>query len=494
MKKNLLTTVFLTLSILLFGQSKDKRLDGLEQEIVNWMEKYNAVGLSVAIVENDKVLFNKGFGYRDLESKKPTTENTIFPIASCSKAFTASILGMLESEGRISLTDRPPRYIPTIQFNTTEMNASISISDLLSHKSGLGNVNGTLVLFPANNRLKMMERLRYIKPEGKVKESSIYSNIAYTVAGTIIEEVTNKSWEANIQHRIFEPLEMTSSFTSLEDVFKTDDFSFGYGLYQNEIKKVNFEQYYDYKPGGGIRSTTKDLTKWMLAWINDGRYKEVQVIPEDYVKKARKFYNSRDGEDEPSLFLQGYGLGWRVEARDGEYRVQHGGNTSGFSTLVVTYPFRKFGISILVNQDDSILPYIIADIVQNRILGRKSVNDYPIIVSDIYQPKEMIQSINNKKPPSKPLASFEGVYGHKGYGKIKIEIEDDKLYAIYPTYKFFLEHLHYDIFVMKPLEDVSDIFNPEFAVNFQMDENGEISSFTMNLQSEPIEFIRIGNE
>lgn len=494
MRKSILTIALLTLCISLYGQSADKRLDGLEEEIVNWMEKYNAVGLSISIVENDEILFQRGYGYRDLENKKPITENTIFPIASCTKAFTAALAGMLESENKISLTDRPATHIPTLQFNTIEMNTSISISDLLSHKSGLGNVNGTLVLFPENNRLELMKRLKYIKPEGRVKASSIYSNLAYTVAGAIVEEVTQESWENNIQNRIFTPLEMTSSYTSLEQVKKTDNYALGYGLYQGEIKKVNFEEYYDYKPAGGIRSTSKDLAHWMFAWLNQGKYKDVQVLPEDYIKKAIKFHNSREGDDEPNLFLQGYGLGWRVEARDGEYRVQHGGNTSGFSSLVVLYPFRKFGVTILVNQDDSILPYIIADIVQNRVLNKVRVNDYPILVTDIYQPGDRIESINREQPPSKSLASFVGEYEHKGYGTIKVVLENDKLYAIYPTYKFYLEHLHYDIFVMKPLKDVSDIFNPEFAVNFKMNDRGEISALTINLQSDPVEFVKKSNE
>jgi CubicO group peptidase (beta-lactamase class C family) len=494
MKKSILTLLFLTTFISLFGQSDDNRLKGIEEEIEKWMEAYKAVGLSIAIVDNKEILFNKSFGYRDIENKKPITENTVFPIASCSKAFTATLLGMLEAENKLSLTDRPSIHIPNLQFNTAEMNASISIADLLSHKSGLGNVNGTLVLFPENNRLKIMEKLKHIKTEGKVKESSLYSNLAYTVAGTIVEEVTKESWENNIQNKIFNPLEMTSSFTNLEKAKKTDNYAIGYGLYQNQIKQVNFEEYYDYKPAGGIRSTSKDLSNWMLAWLNNGKYKNTQVLPENFIKNARKFHNSRDGDDEPNLFFQGYGLGWRVEARDGEYRVQHGGNTSGFSTLVVTYPFRKFGVTVLVNQDDSILPYIIADIVQNRMLNKKQVNDYPVVVTDIYQPSERDESINNEKPTSKPLASFVGEYNNKGYGTVKIVLENDKLYAIYPTYKFFLEHIHYNTFKMKPLKDVSDIFNPEFAINFKMNENGEISYFTMNLQSEPVEFIRKNKE
>ena len=436
MKRSVLTVIFLAIFISLFGQTKDNRLEGLDEEIVKWMTEYNAVGISVAIVENNEVLYNKGFGYRDLENKKPVTENTVFPIASCSKAFTATLLGMLEEGNQLKLTDRPSMHIPNLRFNTVEMNLTVSILDLLSHKSGIGVVNGPLVLFPEDNRLSVMEKLIHIKPEGKVKESSLYSNLGYTIAGTIIEEVTKESWEDNIEHKIFDPLQMTNSFTNLEEAKSRDNFSFGYGLYRNNIKKVIFEEYHDYKPAGGIRSTSKDLSKWMIAWLNNGSYDSVQVIPENFVEKARMFHNSRDGDDVPGLFLQGYGLGWRVEARDGEFRVQHGGNTSGFTSLVVIYPFKKFGVTVLVNQDDSILPYVLADIVQNRLLNKKGINEYPVIVQDIYQPSDIIESLNDKRPPSKSLDSFVGEYEHKGYGKIKINLEDGKLYAIYPTYKF----------------------------------------------------------
>lgn len=487
-KQAVLTIILLTTSVCLRGQANDIRLDGLDEEIIQWMSKYDAVGLSISIVENEALLYNNSFGYADLDNKRPVTENTVFPIASCSKAFTATLLGMLEEEDQLKLADRPSAHIESLRFNTTEMDNSVSISDLLSHKSGIGGVDGTLVLFPENNRMRVIEKLKYIRPEGKVKESSIYSNLAYTLAGTIVEEVTGKRWENNIQNRIFDPLKMAHSFTSLEDARKEGELALGYGLYRNEIVKVNYEQYGDYKPAGGIKSTTKDLSSWMIAWLNDGRCDGVQVIPEKFVKKARRFHNSREGEDSPDLFLQGYGLGWRVETRDGEFRVLHGGNTSGFTTLLVTYPFKKFGIAILVNQDDSLLPYILADIVQNRMLHKKSVTDYPVVVHDIYQPSDVKASINEEKPPSKSLASFVGEYEHKGYGKVRIILEEDRLYAIYPTYKFFLEHLYNDIFVMKPTEDVSDVFNPEFTVSFNMDANGEITSFAMNLQSDPVEF------
>lgn len=127
-------------------------------------------------------------------------------------------------------------------------------------------------------------------------------------------------------------------------------------------------------------------------------------------------------------------------------------------------------------------------------LPKTDLNDYPVIVTDIYVPSEISYELNPEKKPTHNLSSFIGKYENKGYGTIEVELKDGNLYAIYPSYKFFLEHLHYNIFIMKPLKNVSDLFNPEFAVNFKTNYNGEISSLTINLQSEPVEFIKKSKE
>ena len=407
------------------------------------------------------------FGYRDLEQQLPVDENTVFPIASCTKAFTASLLGILSSENKISFKDKPSMHIPSLRFYNEKMDQLITIEDLLSHKSGLGGINGTLVLFPENDRMKVIEKLRYILPEGEVKDSYLYSNMAYTLAGTIVEQVTNNSWESNIQKQIFTPLKMNNSFTDLDGVKKTNNFSFGYGLSKGGTQKVLFEKYYDYSPAGGIRSTAKDMANWMLTWLNDGQFRGEQVLPSDFIKYARKLHNNRPNEYEEGVFLQGEGLGWRVESNNGDFKVFHGGNTSGFSSLVLTIPFKGLGITVLSNQQNSILPYIIADIIKNRMLEKPEVakEDYPVMVTDIYVPGEVKEELNVEKKPTHSLSSFSGLYRNKGYGDIEIKLEDDKLYAICPTYKFFLEHLYYNVFVMTPTEKISH-FDPEFAVEF----------------------------
>ena len=206
MKKSTLILFLFLITKLTFGQENENRLNGIDQEIETLLNSYKAVGLSISVVKNNQIVYSKGFGYRDLENNLPVNENTIFPIASSSKAFTASLLGLLDFEGKISLKDKPSLHIPKLEFYNSDMDNLITIEDLLSHKSGLGEINGTLVLFPERSKLEVIKKLKYIKPEGKPKDSWIYSNMGYTIAGTIVEEVTGESWEDNLKKNIFNPL------------------------------------------------------------------------------------------------------------------------------------------------------------------------------------------------------------------------------------------------------------------------------------------------
>ena len=493
MRKSAILLFLLLIANPTFGQENDNRLDGIDQEIETLLTSYKAIGLSVAIVKNDKVIYSKGFGYRNLKEELPVNENTVFPIGSATKAFTSSLLGVLESQSNISLKEKPSFYIPKLQFYNDKMDDLIKIEDLLSHKSGLGSIDGTLILFPENDKLKTIERLKYLKPNGIVNDSWIYSNMGYTIAGTIVEQVTNESWDNNVKANIFNPLNMNNSFTTLKEMESTNNFSFGYGMLNGKTEKVLFEDYYSYSPAGAIKSTSNDMGNWLLAWLNKGKFNEQQVLPENYIKNAISIHNimPQDGADS-SVYLFGDGFGWRVQSFKGHYKVNHGGNTSGFSSQVVMYPNDKLGIVVLTNQQNSILPYIIADVITNRMLDlpKTELDKYPIVVNDIYKIDNEVRGLNKDKKPTHNLSEFCGKYSNNGYGTFEITQENNSLFVVFPTFKFRLEHLYYDIFVMKQINEIPQVMNPEFALNFSTDNNGNISSTRINLQSEPVEFLK----
>lgn len=186
MKKiiHLLTILF---CYLISGQEPKENLKGLDEEINKILNDYKAVGVSVAIVKNDKIIYTKGYGYRDYENKLPVTPNTLFCIGSNTKAFTSSLIGMLENEKKLSLQDKPSRYISGLTFSTDRMNTLITIEDLLEHRSGLGSIDGTYIFFPAAKRIDLMKRLPFLKENGEPKNSWKYSNFGYLMLGTIAE-------------------------------------------------------------------------------------------------------------------------------------------------------------------------------------------------------------------------------------------------------------------------------------------------------------------
>ncbi|CAM3141244.1 serine hydrolase [Flavobacterium frigoris] len=494
-KLKLLFLLLLT-SSLSFGQKTDIRLNGLDTEIENLLKAYNAVGLSIAIVENNKTIYSKGYGFRDFENKLPTTANTIFPIGSITKSFTASLLGKLESENKLSLKDKPSFYLPKLQFYNTQMDNLITIEDLLSHKSGIGSVDGTYILFPAKERPQLMEKLKYLKPNGAIKDSWIYSNFGYIIAGTITEKITNQTWDENIKEKLFLPLKMNNSSTSTTDMFKNNDYSFGYGIINNKSEKVLFAELNNDKPGGAINSSANDMANWMLVWLNNGQFNNQQILPTNYIQEAESYKAMDNGlppeSSDPNVYTFGYGYGWKINSNKGHYKVHHGGNLSGFSSQLALYPTDKLGIIVLTNQHNSILPYIVSDIIANRMLKlpKTEWNKYPVKVTDISIVSKEIKSINLDKKPTHNLNDYCGKFSNLGFGTFEIINENNKLFAVFPDFKFQLEHQYYDIFVLKATKEIPQIMNPEFYLNFSLDYDGNVSSVKINLQNEPVEFIK----
>ena len=482
-------TLVLVVSVqLCFSQQIPNELKGIDDEIIQLIEEYKTIGLSVAVVKDGKVIYSKGFGYRDLKQKLPVTENTVFHIASMTKAFTGSLLGVLESENKLSLKDKPAMHVPNFKFYNDKMNNLITIEDLLSHRSGIGTQGVSQEMFPDANKLKIVQRLRYLKPESEVKNSWNYSNIGYTLAGTIVEQTSGKTWGANIKEKIFAPLKMTNSCTNLEDMKMTENYSLGYGMYKGKSERVPYQNYYAFGPAGVIKSSVKDLSNWMKVWLNKGLFDGEQIIPEKYIYEASRPQNIKYEEEyTKDSFLFSEGFGWRLRSWNGYYRLRHGGNTNGFSCVTELFPFEKIGIVVLSNQSNSTLPYIVSDMISRKLLKLPIEDDYPVIVSEIYKPAEDIQ-FNKSKMPTHNISDFVGAYYADGFGKIEVIKKNGKLLAIFPTYKFKLEHLNYNNFFLKGLKDFKESFDPEFTIRFADNTKGEISMLKMYAQKEPIKF------
>lgn len=396
---------------------------------------------------------------------------------------------MLSDEKKISVQDKPSQYIPSLVFATDRMNNSITIEDLLEHRSGLGSVDGTYIFFPAAKRIDLMQRLPFLKENGEPKNSWKYSNFGYLMLGTIAEQVNGKSWDELIRDKIFLPLKMTNSNTSIDEMVKQKDFSYPYGLYQHHIEKLLFQKPDNDKPGAAINSSATDMANWIRLWLNYGKFENKSLLSKEFATHAMSAKTMIDGtppkEPDQKNFLFGHGYGWFTQIFKGHYKVWHSGGVSGFTSDVFLFPAEKFGLAVLTNQHNSDLSNTIANMISIRMLGLDHQKPYSYEKEqyDIIKPDKNIQTvINEKKRSTHDLDAYCGEYSNKGYGTFIISKEGNSLYITFPTFKFILVHRQYDLFSSKLTEEVPQQMNPDFDFNFTLDDKGNVNGVVMDMQ------------
>jgi CubicO group peptidase (beta-lactamase class C family) len=508
--KNLLILLLLFCSISIsFGQKKSSvdQFSGINAELEKVLDTWKVAGFAVAVVEKDKIIYSKGFGYRDYENKISVTPNTLFAIGSSSKAFTSGLLGILREEGKLSFDDSPIKHIPELRFYNNEMNSLITIKDIMTHRTGLPRHDLSWYFFTTQSRDSLMQRIQYQEPFAKPREQWYYNNFMFLTQGVIAERITGKTWEDNIQEKFFDPLEMKTSNAVITGLKNGNDASFGYELKNDSIiKKMDYYDIAAMGPAGSINSNVNEMSNWLIAWINGGKFKDNQILPEAYVKEAMSpqmiMANSIPDKEFPEMHLSTYGYGWMVSSYKGHYRVEHGGNINGFSANAAFFPTDSIGIVVLSNQNGSPVPGIVRNIISDRLLKVEKTDWNKVQKEKADEAKKQAaanqaQSSSIQKKGTKTshlLAEFTGDYSHPGYGKIDVQFEKDSLFANTPYQKIWLKHFHYNIFSLVGMENgkVDTTLVTPMQFNFRINNMGEIASLSFKAEPtvEAIEFKR----
>ncbi|WP_425392057.1 serine hydrolase [Ekhidna sp.] len=498
---------------LCFGQS-DKRLKGLDSELNEVLETWKAAGFAVAIVEKDKVLYAKGFGYRDYENKKAADANTLFAIGSCSKSFTASLLGMLENEEKLSLSDNPIQYVSELSFSDPIARQGVTIRDLMSHQTGLPRHDLAWFFFPTDSKDSLIMRIKHHEPFAELREQWYYNNFMYLTQGVIAERITGMSWEDNIKSKIFDPLKMADSRVSSFEAEESSNAAKGYQL--NDNKEIEYMEYYRISgmaPAGSIYSSVNDMTKWLKVWINGGKNGEDEFLPASYVRQAISSQaiarSALPNQDRPGLHFANYGYAWGLSSYKGHYRVEHGGNINGFSASTSFFPTDSVGIVVLANQNGSSVPAVVRNIIADRLLKVEKTDWNQDLYKERFGDEEDEEEDDDTSTdearvsgtrPSHALEQFTGTYSNPGYGSFKIYTENDSLFAQFKRIKLYLDHYHYNVFsLLEVKEDGIDSLSfsgvPKF--NFRINDIGEINELSWQIEpaiKDPIAFTRTPDE
>src|SRR5450432_3964884 len=411
------------------GLATDKRFTGLDTAFTRIMSLWKAAGFAVAVIEKNKVVYARGFGYRNVAEKLPVTPNTLFAIGSCTKAFTASLIGSLDARGDISI-DKPVRdYLPELKFFNDEMNDRITLRDMMCHRTGLPRHDLSWYLFTTQSRDSLQQRIAYMEPSAGLREKWQYNNFMFMLQGLVVEKITGKSWEDNIREKIFAPLGMTGSNVSIDELTKNNDIAVGYNVKKdNIIHKMDYYHIDAMGPAGSINSSVTDMAKWVTAWINNGKVNGNEIIPAAYISQAISSQMVISGglpeKETPESHLSNYGFGWIISSYYGHYRVQHGGNIDGFSANTCLFPSDSIGIIVLCNQNSSAVPSVVRNIITDRMLKLK-YRDWETEVkqsadkADTAAKQAEKSKTSSRKPgthPSHDLKDYQGIYTHKGYG------------------------------------------------------------------------------
>jgi CubicO group peptidase (beta-lactamase class C family) len=483
----------------------DPRLTGLDTELEKLLKDWKIAGFAVAVVEKNKLIYSKGFGYRDMENKKPVSPNTLFAIGSCSKAFTSAVLGQLEKEGKLDLDKPAITYIPYLKFFNNEMNEKITARDMMCHRTGLSRHDFSWYLFNTNSRDSMLMRVQYQEPNAGIREKWQYNNFMFLAQGVLAEKLTGKTWEENIKQRFFDSLGMVRSNFSIEELVKDTNHAVGYTIEKDSIiKKTDYYHIMGMSPAGSINSSVSEMANWVIAWINGGKYAGKEILPSAYVQSAISSQMVSSGgvpdKEHPDIHFSNYGLAWFLASYRGHYRVEHGGNIDGFSASTCFFPSDSIGIIVLTNQNGSAVPSVARNIVADRMLKLSYINwsndRKQAVDKAIAQQKESEKSVVSNRiagtKPSHPLSDYEGTFFHPGYGEIATFVKNDSLFGRTPKEIFWLRHYHYDVFEVKNIDKTAgpDTSSGGIHFNFRTGDAGKIESISIPFETtiKPLEF------
>lgn len=500
--RKLLALLLCFCSTISFAQNNatDKRLAGIEKELEKLLNDWHAAGFAVAIVEKDKIIYSKGFGYRDVEKKLPATANTLFAIGSVTKSFTASLIGVLEKEGKIDIDKPASGYLPTLKFYSDALTNSVSLRDMMSHRTGLPRHDFSWYLFSTNSRDSVLQRIQYQEPTAPLRQVWQYNNFMFTAQAAIAEKITGKSWEENISEKFLKPLGMTNSNLDIKSLETYAEPAIGYGLKKDSIiKKLDYYQIASMAPAGSINSSASEMANWLITWINGGKYKGKEIIPAKHFVQAISSQAIIGGglpsKERPDVFFQNYGFGWSLSSYKGHYRVDHGGNIDGFSANASFFPTDSIGIVVLSNQDGSRIPNLARNIIADRLLNEKYFDwsgDAKAAAA-----KAKVQAAEAKKTatsnrkfnttPSHRLKDYAGAYSNPGYGEFNIYLKGDSLFAQAGSQTLWLRHFHYDVFDPFIVDKAEGIDTVEGAmpqkIQFTMNTAGDIESFSIPFEA-----------
>lgn len=461
--------------------------------INNALKEWQVPGLAIAIIKDDRIVLAKGYGVRELGKPTPVDEKTLFAIGSSSKAFTAAALGMLVDEGKVKWDDPVTKHLPGFQLYDPYVTRELTVSDLLSHRSGL--TRGDLLWYAsAYDRDEVIRRVRFLKPSWSLRSRFGYQNIMFLAAGEIVPKVAGKSWDDFMRERIFIPLNMKDTSTSIKALASSNNVATPHGKIDDKVQVIAWRNIDNIAPAGSINSNVVDVAQWLRLHLGGGSYENKRLLSSSVHKEMQtpQTIIRIEGANErlyPAAHFLSYGLGWFLSDYRGRKIVEHGGAIDGMRAAVGMMPEEKLGVVILTNLSGTILPHALLFKVFDAYLGDPQRDWSAEMRKAIAGLEEQGKAAEKKAEaervtgtsPSLALEKYAGSYTSDMYGEAKVTFEDGKLVTRFgPNFTGDLEHWHYDTFRV----NWRDRTQGKGFVNFKLNTQAKVDSLSIENLSE----------
>lgn len=469
------------------------------------MASWQVPGLALAVIQGGEILHLQGYGVRDTETAEPIDGDTLFAIASVSKAFTAMGAALLVDEGALEWDAPVRRYLPEFTLSDSCAAEKMTVRDLLCHRSGLPRHDlswyGTTL-----SREEIVKNLAHLKFSHGFREVWQYQNLMYVTAGYLAGRLTGQTWEEFTQARIFDPLEMRRSCFSAEAMQAQGNYASPYRVRRgaasgepDRLEKMPFYVDQIMGPAGSIHSSAADLANWLIVHLNEGCFAQRPFVSPGSLAQMHlpQMVMPLDAFEAALLntTIFTYGLGWFVVPYRGYTLIHHGGNIDGFSTMVAFVPQEKIGVVVLTNLESRPLRDVLTYEVCDRLLGlpdNRWNTRYHALFDEFFASIDRDRTVTESEraasaPPTHPLDAYCGEFAADGYADITVRQDGDGLAAWVAGNWFPLQHHHYDIFNLD-----LDRFEQRIAAQFLMNAQGEIDTLALALepQVDPIRFQR----
>ena len=482
--------LLLLLALAQVAAAQDGAPAGFDDYVNKAIKEWEVPGVAIAIIKGDQVVLAKGYGVRKLGDPTPVDERTLFAIGSSSKAFTAAAIALLVDEGKVKWDDPVTKYLPGFEMYDPYVTRELTVRDLLTHRSGLQR--GDFLWYGTElDRDEIVRRARYIKPSWSLRSTFGYQNIMFLAAGQLVSRVSGKSWDEFIQQRIFTPLAMTSSSTSI-NAFKTaNNVASPHAKVAEKVQVIPWRNIDNIAPAGSINSNVVAMAQWVRLQLGQGTFQNQKIFAPAVAKEMHASQTVIRFEPPYSLWYPeahflNYGLGWFLSDYRGRKVVEHGGAIDGMRAQVALMPEEKLGLVVLGNMNGSLLPVALMYRIFDTLLGTPTRDWSAELLKTARTLEQTAQAAEKKQEaervagtnPSVSLEKYPGTYRNDLYGDVKVGLNNGKLNLRFgPAFTGDLEHWHYNTFRARFVAAGETKILVTFALNAQ----GKIDMLTLGM-------------